>query len=423
MRSLWLVATLLSGAVVAAEPTLTLEEALRQAAAAHPDLEVARAQAEVATAEGRLAGSLNDFRLTLEAGLKTGRNPLYLDRFQPDNMVHLDARKTLFDGGRQVVGMEAAKEESVARGLQLMDSRAQRRIAIMARYFDALLADMHYNADSEFMAVAYTNWDHARDRTAVGQMAQWELAELEARYQDSLLRRNDTRRKLREKRQMLAAALNQDGPLTAELVDPVLKGNDRLLPEFDALLDQAMKNNPRLIAQQRLLAAAGQRVEAQRIAERPSLELEAEAAKWSREATTRDDLRVGLNFFWPIWQGGRQDAGMARDQAWFHERQAAYERLRLDLRQNLLETREEIEYLRDSARRDAEVAVVWRDLALEKARAEYEMELRTTLGTGMAETQMARLGQRAVEYRLVLAWARLESLLGGQVEAVKGDRK
>jgi hypothetical protein len=31
----------------------------------------------------------------------------------------------------------------------------------------------------------------------------------------------------------------------------------------------------------------------------------------------------------------------------------------------------------------------------------------------MAETQVAKLRKRAVEYRLALAWARLEALLGG----------
>ena len=47
------------------------------------------------------------------------------------------------------------------------------------------------------------------------------------------------------------------------------------------------------------------------------------------------------------------------------------------------------------------------------------MELKTNLGTSMAETQTARLRQRAVEYRLALAWGRLDALLGGALNAVK----
>jgi hypothetical protein len=46
------------------------------------------------------------------------------------------------------------------------------------------------------------------------------------------------------------------------------------------------------------------------------------------------------------------------------------------------------------------------------------MELRTNLGNSMAETQAALLTRRAVEYRLALAWARLEALLGAPWEIV-----
>jgi outer membrane protein TolC len=46
-------------------------------------------------------------------------------------------------------------------------------------------------------------WDNSRERQALGQIAQWELAELEARYLEVLTRRNDVRRGLREKRMAL----------------------------------------------------------------------------------------------------------------------------------------------------------------------------------------------------------------------------
>ena len=51
------------------------------------------------------------------------------------------------------------------------------------------------------------------------------------------------------------------------------------------------------------------------------------------------------------------------------------------------------------------------------------MELRTNLGTSMAETQSARLRRRAVEYRLALALARLEALLGTPLETVKVEER
>jgi outer membrane protein TolC len=414
MKPVWaLVLALFAATATAADKPLTLEAALAAADAPHPDLALALAQQEAARAEAQLADSLNDFRVTLEASLRTGRNEVYNDKFHPDHIARLNARKTLWDFGRQQASAAAGAQESQARDLQLLDVRAQRRLALMARYFDVLLADMRDAADTEFLAVAYVSWDNSKDRQALGQLAAWELAELENRYMDIRTQRNDTRRKLREKRLLLGAAMNRPGTVLEDLVDPPLPHNNRTLPEFEHLLEQVLARNPRLLAQRQLLAGATNRIEGARADYRPSLEFEAEAAAWTRESSTRDDLRAGLNFVWPLWQGGRNDARLGREQARFHELQAQHDKMVMDLRQAVLETREEIQYLVESERRGTEVAATYRDMALERARAEYELELKTNLGNSMAETQVARLRKRAVEYRLALAWARLEALLGG----------
>lgn len=394
--------------------SLTLDAVLAHADSTHPDLELVRAQDEMALAETQLAQSLNDFRLTLDATVRTGRNAYYHDSFHPDNQIKLNARKTLFDFGRQQFASLAADQEREARSFQLIDVRAQRRISLMARYFDVLLADMQDVADTEAQAVAYVSWDNAKDRQVLGQLAQWELSELEARYFDAQLRRNDVRRGLREKRMALGAAMNRPGMVLDDLVDPKLPANERVLPEFDVLLAKVEAGNPRLAAQKKLLVAASQRLKGVRADNQPSVEFEAEAAAWTRDALTRDELRAGVNLLWPIWQGGRTDARMGREQARFHELQAQYDKQLIDLRQSLLALTEEIQYLRETARTSAKIHSNYRDQALEKARAEYEMELKSNLGGSMADTQYAQLNRRGVEYRLALAWARLEALVGGQ---------
>ena len=407
----WCVLALWAGAASATGQPLTLEAVLATADAPHPDLDLARARQDVALADVRAAESLNDFRVTLEASLRSGRNEIYDDHYQPDHFARVVLRKTLWDDGRQQVGRRAVGQESEALGLRLLDIRAQRRLSLMARYFDVLLADMRDAADTEFLAVAYVAWDNAKDRQALGQMAGWELSELENRYLDARTLRNDGRRKLREKRMLLAAAMNRAGMVQEDLVDPRLPGNDRPLPEFETLLAGVLERNPGLLAQRQLLAAATSRLDVARADYRPSLEFEAEAATWDRPSTTRDDLRAGFNLVWPIWQGGRADARIGKEQARFHELQAEHDKLVADLRQAVLEAREEIQHLRESERRRVEVNAAYRDIALEKARAEYELELKANLGNSMAETQVARLRQRAIEYRLALAWARLEALL------------
>jgi outer membrane protein TolC len=415
----WCVLALWAGAASATGQPLTLEAVLATADAPHPDLDLARARQDVALADVRAAESLNDFRVTLEASLRSGRNEIYDDHYQPDHFARVVLRKTLWDDGRQQVGRRAVGQESEALGLRLLDIRAQRRLSLMARYFDVLLADMRDAADTEFLAVAYVAWDNAKDRQALGQMAGWELSELENRYLDARTLRNDGRRKLREKRMLLAAAMNRAGMVQEDLVDPRLPGNDRPLPEFETLLAGVLERNPGLLAQRQLLAAATSRLDVARADYRPSLEFEAEAATWDRPSTTRDDLRAGFNLVWPIWQGGRADARIGKEQARFHELQAEHDKLVADLRQAVLEAREEIQHLRESERRRVEVNAAYRDIALEKARAEYELELKANLGNSMAETQVARLRQRAIEYRLALAWARLEALLGDPGELTR----
>ncbi|HRH79413.1 MAG TPA: TolC family protein [Thiobacillaceae bacterium] len=405
-----------------ADAPLTLEEALARAEQPHPELMAAQARQDLADAELALAESANDLRITLEAILRSGHNPL-LDKYATDHVARLNARKTLWDGGRQTADADAGRLEREARALQLLDTRAQRRLTLMNRFFDVLLTDQRYAAETEFMAVAYVNWDNTRDRHQLGQASTPELAELEARYQEWRLRRNDSERKARERRALLAAAMNQPGQLPAELAEPSLGGSERPLPEFERLHGAMLDGNPRLLAQRQLLAASRQRLNAVRANDRPSLEAEAEAAAYSRDASTRDDLRAGLNMIWPLYQGRRTDARLAREMANFHLLQAQHDALQLELRQALYETWQEIQYLREVERPAATINSTYRDWALERARAEYELELRTNLGTSMAETQAAKARRKGVEYRLALAWERLNALLGGPVEAIRTEEK
>jgi outer membrane protein TolC len=420
VKRLILLGALAAGAALAAgEPPLTLEAALAQADAAHPELEQFRAQEAAAQAEAQLAASLNDFRVSLEGSLRGGRNEGLGDRWRDDNQVRLNARKTLLDGGRLSSGDAAARAEAEARGLHLTEARAQRRIGLMARYFDALLAEMQLAAETEYTAVGYVAWDQGKDRKDVGQLSAGDLADLENRYMDARARRSEALRQLRQKRLALGLALNRAGAANEDLKDPELKGNERPLPEPEAALARAQAGNPRLLAQQRLLAAAASRVDGARAERRPSLEFEAEAASWSRPSTTRDDVRAALNFVWPLWQGGRDDARLGREQARLHELQAQRDKLAQDLKLAVLDGLEEIHSLRDGERRAALVQANARALALDRAQGEYEMERKTNLGSSLAQTQTARIRQRAAEYRLALAWARLEALLGGPVETVE----
>jgi len=409
----------LSGVAVA--ETLTLDQALATVAAAHPDRRMAESDLELSRADRAQAASRQDFSLFLDGSLRRGQRPE--GDWKPDNIGRIVARKPLLDFGRTEQAVAAADQDIAARQADLLNVESLRRIDIMARFFDVLLADQQYVAENEFMTVAYLDWDKARERFELGIGNRPDLLRLEAFYQDWRERRNATLQRMRGARQKLAHAMYRPGNLPTTLAEPVLQDNARPVPEYDSLLNWVLQKNPRLQALQAQLAASDARLAAIRAERNPALDAEVVGAGYSRESSTRDDLSVGLVFNIPLYQGGRVDARVARELALKERRAAELEKLKLDLSDTLLATLQEIEWLRGSGRPAADKQVEYRDWMLERARAEYELELKTNLGSSMAETQAAQLRRKQMEYRLALALARLEALSGGSLPPVEGAQQ
>jgi outer membrane protein TolC len=400
---------------------LTLDEALSSVTAPHPDLRMAESDLALARADRDQADSRQAFSLSIDGDLRTGYRPT--GEWEPNNVGVIILRKPLFDFGRSSQAVAAADQEIAARQMALFNVENLRRIDIMARYFDVLLADMQYAADNEFLAVAYTEWDKAKDRYKVGQISQPELMRIEAGYQDVRERRNASQQRLRSTRQKLANAMYRPDKLPTDLVEPALKDNARPVPAYETLLPWVMAKNPRLNILQAQIAAADARLGSIRAESNPTVNADVYAGSYSRFSNTRDDYSAGLVFNLPLYQGGRVDARVARELALKERTAAEYDKLKLDLADTLLVTLQEIEWLRGSSRSAADKQIEYRDWALERARAEYELELKTTLGNSMAETQAARLRRKQVEYRLALALARLEALSGGSLPPVEGAQK
>lgn len=391
---------------------LTLEAALAAAESNHPDMLYAQAERDSAVADRDIAHSRQDASVSFEGILRRGRPSSGNQDFTSDNSARLSARKTLHDFGRSSNAEEAALSELKAREADLTTALDKRRMEIMARYFDVLLADMQYAVDNELMAVHYVSFDQGKDRLERGQISSVDLAELESRYRDTLVKRNVSAQKQRLARALLANAMNRPGDLPGALEDPQLPGNQRTLPDYETLLPILLKNNSRLHAQQEMLAASQKRMESLRAEKSPVLDAEVQAADYNRAASTRDDLSAGLILSWPLYQGNRADSRIAREMAQFSKLQAGAKKLKMELTEALLETCLDITQMQNTARSAARKNIEYRDLQLERSRGLYELELKSNLGTSMVETADANLRARRIEYQLALSFARLEALLG-----------
>lgn len=395
---------------IAADKALTLPEALATAGAPHPDLAIAESDLAISLADRDQADSRQDFNLFLDGALRTGRQPG--GDWRTDNIGRIIARKPLFDFGRSAQAVAAADYEIAARRATLVDVYAARRIDLMARFFDVLLADLQYAADNEFMTVAFLQWDNARERFGLGQFTQPQLIELEARFQDLRERRATSAMQQRAARQKLANAMNRPDSLPSELIEPALPGNEKQIPDYGKMLAQVLQHNPTLRSLNAQVNATDSRIAAARAENRPTLDAEVQGATYSRESILRDQVSGGVLFNIPLYQGARIDSRVARERAVRDRLLAQRDKLKLNLTQAVLDTLHEIEWLRGSARPAADKQIEYRDWALERSRAEYELEMKTNLGTSMAETQTALLRRKRVEYQLALALARLAALAG-----------
>jgi len=423
MRLIPLALLFMAACAVAEEKPLTLEEALAAADAAHPLMQAAQANVDLALADLQLAASSTDATLSAEGALRRGQTTAGPEGWQDDNLSQLVFRKTLLDFGREQGQVQAAGQEVNARRLAMLDVRDARRIDIMARFFDVLLADAQMGAETEYTAVFYVNWDDSKRRHELGEMSARDLAQKQATYQDMREKRNRSQLAQRATRQKLAHALNRPGQLPSVLEPPQLKQNDLRLLSYEDMLSVALQSNRKLLALQSQLNAVAARSEAIRSSRAPTVDVELAAGDYSRDAITRDRYSGGLILNWPIYQGDRVDSRLARQIAERTRIEAEAEQFRLSLAENLLDTLQEIEWLRTAARPAAKVQIDYRDKALERARAEYELEMKSTLGGAMAETQIAAMRANRVEYQLALALARLEALVGRPLTEIAAQPK
>ncbi|WP_455199385.1 TolC family protein, partial [Kaarinaea lacus] len=168
---------------------LTLEYALKQATVDHPQMQMVQAEIEKARAEQLSVEAFTGLQSKISGRLQWIDPPdIAYDQDQGDHKLSLFANKRLYDFG-YTASLEEAAEAGVASKEHLYNQALNKhRIAIMAAYFDVLLADQIATRDREEMTVAYLTFDKARDRHELGMVSDIDLLELESISQEKLVK-------------------------------------------------------------------------------------------------------------------------------------------------------------------------------------------------------------------------------------------
>ena len=124
---------------------LTLEYALSQVDIIHPDLQANEAAIKVARAEQQQLQSDTGIKSRLIGRLRWVEPPSFNpDRSHDDHRIGIEVDKKLYDFGRTKSNLHAVQQNLESQKILYEDTRQQRRIEIMKRYFDVVLADLQF---------------------------------------------------------------------------------------------------------------------------------------------------------------------------------------------------------------------------------------------------------------------------------------
>lgn len=391
---------------------LTLRQALSYATAGHPNLSLADAELEQAVSRKLQVETINNIDAYIElapyAVIPSARID---DDFINDSYARLSVSKTLYDFGYTHSLEDSADEDIFSQQLLTSVTRNQQYITIMQRYFNVILADLHFATIDEKMTTLYVTYDKLRERHSLGMVSDDLLMDAETVYRQAADERKASEKNQFSSRLRLANAMNMPENIPVNLIKPELPQLDKPVPELDELFSEAINSNLTITALHHAVLADKASLDATRHEYGPTITAGLELNKYEREREGRNDASIGLSLRVPFATGSRTQAKRAAIISKLSESQARYDQARFVLREQLSDLISKLDILKFKRESD-EKRLDSRSLTLDKNRALYELEMQTTLGTSMAKYTEAEWLSAKNDFEVATIWAQIDTLLG-----------
>jgi len=418
---LWLGVVDVAGAADPLPDPLTLDAAIAVAEQSHPAVMVQQARVMRARAQAEEAQARSGVNALIDV------SPL-LTRFATDPTGDLvnDSRaqfamtKQLTDFGRSRALVDAAQARVQQQDWLLADARSQHKLVVMSRFLEVILADLKFHADDEEMTRLFTQYDRARERSELGMTPPVELLQRETAYRTALVARSRSEADQYAARVRLALSLNRPDQVPENLTRPTFAYLDTPVPDYNTTVETIVAGNAQLAALREEVKAAERTIAAENALRRPVLTAGIEATTWEQKIGSREDARIGLRLRIPLYQGGIDSAVLNRAVADHTEKQAELTRGELTLRRTVMNLIQELTMLK-TARQTAKARLQYRELAADEARAQYELEIQTTLGESLARLTEAEYLSAKADFDAAVTWESLKALAGGKLPETKTD--
>lgn len=339
----------------------------------------------------------------------------YPDR-DTDHELSLFVSKRLYDFGRKDKQLEVSSNQIKAANMQLISRKKNHYLQILQSYFNVILADLEFSYQNEAMAIAYIQFDRAKEKLKLKKLSELELLRIETDYRNVSVERSKSENAQRISRSILAINLDNPEQLPSDVDVPDLASIpsfsiNRELIEIKQLQVMVVENNLDLKEINFQITAEKQQQQAFYADKYPIISGRIETAWYSRELGGSDKGVAALSIKIPVYQGGEVNANAALSHAKLFKLEASHRQLSMQLRQQVLQIWMNLQNLKQQ-HQQVKTELNYRELYLDKSRAEYESELKSDLGSAMVFLSAAQLEEKRILYKMAYQWAELDILLG-----------
>ncbi|MCH9745507.1 MAG: TolC family protein [Proteobacteria bacterium] len=356
----------------------------------------------------------NQYDTTARVDLQLAKRSDF-DRAINNSHAFIYLEKTLYDQSIEI-GKSAQISSIDDASLSLQQLQQNKSIQLARSFFDIVLADLSYETALQRLALSAIREGRIRDDYEIQSASEVALLEKQVDTQISQIQRIKAESKQIQTRAKLAQLLNiryEDRP------DEVVKPNysavfKKDLAEF-SFYQEKLKNNLKLKQLEQSLQAIKREISQQKSNLGIVINSSARLGEQGYLREKNGQWRAGLQLSMPFGTDANKDSKISQLLIQSKKKQLDIDTLQQQLLGQALEY-----YLELGALRQIHKALVieldYRDLHLEKARANYEMEIKSDIGDAMTNYTDSERKLAENEFNYMITLKKLHHLIGEDYE-------
>ncbi|WPE16882.1 TolC family protein [Candidatus Thioglobus autotrophicus] len=362
----------------------------------------------------RLSDWKNQYDTTAKVDLQLAKRSNY-DSAINNSHAFIYLKKTLYNQAIEI-GKNAQLDTINEENLSLQQLQQDKSIRLMRSFFDIILADLSYETALQKLAISAIREGRVQDDYDIQSASEVALLEKQVDTQISQIHRIRAESKQIQTRAKLAQLLNisyEDRP--DDVVMPNYKSLfKKELAEF-SYYQKKLTDNLKLKQLKQSLSAIGRQISQQKDNLGVVINSSARVGEQGYQREKNGQWRAGIQLSMPFGTDAKQDSEISQLMIQSKKKQLEIEQLQQDLLGEALD-----HHLNLSALRQIHKALIveldYRDLHLEKARASYEMEIKSDIGNAMANYTDSERKLAENEFNYVITLKKLHHLIGEDYE-------